>query len=70
MNLFAQLLAKYFFAHPDVVHRLADHVLHGLIEHIAPSTAVGLTGEAPASPGVGLPPSCFPFSSTPAKRGI
>lgn len=61
MGIFARLVTKYLVSNPQVVERLASIVLHGLIEHISPSTVAGLVGEASASPlaGVqGLGPSC------------
>lgn len=56
MNLiFIDLVKRYFAMNPRVVERLAAYVIHGLIEHVAPSTAMDLVGEASASPVAGLP---------------
>jgi hypothetical protein len=49
-TVFAALIKQYLTSNPQVVERLAAAVLHGLIEHIAPSTAAGLgdvVGPAP-----------------------
>ncbi len=50
MNIFLSLVKAYLVTHPEVVQRLGSLVLHGLVEHIAPSTASSLAGEASASP--------------------
>jgi hypothetical protein len=50
---FAQIALKYFLTNPGVVERLTNHLLNALIEHVAPSTASALAGEASASPLVG-----------------
>lgn len=50
MGLFTNLVAKYLRANPQVVERLVTIVLDRLIEHVAPSTAASLVGEASASP--------------------
>lgn len=56
-SIFRTLLKQYLATNPQIVERLATAVLHGLIDHIAPTTAAelgGLGGEAPASPLAGL----------------
>lgn len=68
--MFTSILTRYFVSHPEVVQRLASLVLHGLVEHIAPSTASSLAGEASASP-VAAPGSLGPvFAGTPDRQVI